>query len=161
MLAGIGGPIGMAEPLLQLGCLLVPLDGPLMGGQLPALGYQRPFTRARQPLLGLLGPARRLVAAPTLHDHPRSCEQAGQFDASEHGHQAAARQASLGSFPPNGATSTRAAKTTPGQAVGERLATRCGNPPARSNARRWASFVGSRRAKSSRDAAVGKGDDSR
>jgi hypothetical protein len=47
MLAGISGPIGMAEPLLQLGRLLVPLDRPLMGGQLPALGYQRPFTRAR------------------------------------------------------------------------------------------------------------------
>jgi hypothetical protein len=71
MLAGIGGPIGMAEPVLHFGCLLVPLDRPLVGSQLPALGHQRPFTRARQPLPGRLDRARRLaVAAATLHNRP-------------------------------------------------------------------------------------------
>jgi hypothetical protein len=37
MLAGIGRPTGMAEPLLHRGRLLVALDHPLMGGQLRRL----------------------------------------------------------------------------------------------------------------------------
>jgi hypothetical protein len=71
MLAGIGRPIGMAEPLLHCGRLLMALDRPLMGGQLPALGLPRPLPRAPHPPLGLFGPDHRLVAvAATLHNRP-------------------------------------------------------------------------------------------
>ena len=72
MLAGIGRPIGMAEPLLHRGRLLMALDRPLMGGQLPTLGHQRPRTCAPHALLGLPDPDHRLVAvAATLHDRLR------------------------------------------------------------------------------------------
>jgi hypothetical protein len=56
MLAGIGRPIGMAEPLLHRGRLLMALDRPLMGGQLPTLGHQRQRTCAPHALLGLPDP---------------------------------------------------------------------------------------------------------
>lgn len=71
----------MTEPLLHRGRLLMALDRPLMGGQLPALSPQRPLPRDPHPPLGLLDPGHRLITvAATLHDRPRSVEQAGQFD---------------------------------------------------------------------------------
>jgi hypothetical protein len=83
MVAGIGGPIRMAEPLLHLGRLLVALDRPLIGGQLPAFGLPSPLACAPRPPLGLLGPYHRLralavtphgpfpgVSQPTKSTHP-------------------------------------------------------------------------------------------
>jgi hypothetical protein len=71
MLAGSGRPIEMAEPLLDRGRMLVALDRPLMGGQLPALRPQRPLPRGPHPPLGLFYPDHRLVAVTsTLHNRP-------------------------------------------------------------------------------------------
>jgi hypothetical protein len=41
MLAGVGRPVRVAQPLLELGRPLVQLDRPLVGGQLPLLGQGR------------------------------------------------------------------------------------------------------------------------
>jgi len=50
MVAGSGGPIRMAEPLVHLGRLLVAHDRQRMGGQLPAFGRPSPLTGdPRQP----------------------------------------------------------------------------------------------------------------
>jgi hypothetical protein len=38
VLAGVGRPVGLAQPLLERGRLLVQLDRPGVGGQLPPLG---------------------------------------------------------------------------------------------------------------------------
>ena len=36
--AGGGGPVGMGQALLELGCLVMAQDGSIVGGQLPLLG---------------------------------------------------------------------------------------------------------------------------
>jgi hypothetical protein len=38
VLAGVGRPVGLAQPLMERGRLLVQLDRPGVGGQLPPLG---------------------------------------------------------------------------------------------------------------------------
>src|SRR3712207_2687421 len=77
MLAGSGCPVGMAQPLLELGRLLVAVDRPFMGGQLSALGRPRPLTRADRVLLALLGAGRGLVTVVFVHGRLRSFEQVG------------------------------------------------------------------------------------
>ena len=94
MLASIGRPIGMAEPLLQLGCLLVALDRPLMGGQLRHLA-----TSARSR--ALVSRCWASSAPPAAWSRPPSSmtvlalvSKPANYASSEHGHRAAARQAS-------------------------------------------------------------------
>jgi hypothetical protein len=62
---GSGRPIRAAEPLLHFGSLLVPLDRALMGGQLSVFRHLAPHVRW-WVLLGLPGPAPRLVASPFM-----------------------------------------------------------------------------------------------
>src|SRR5829696_1668310 len=71
VLTSCGCPIWMAEPFLELGRLLVAVDRPLMGGQLPALGPPCPLTSTAQLLLALLAADRRLVIVLRHSQPPR------------------------------------------------------------------------------------------
>jgi hypothetical protein len=61
MRPGLGGPVSMAEALLQLGRPLVQGDRSGMCRQLPALGERRPHTSTRRALMRVLGPIRCLA----------------------------------------------------------------------------------------------------
>src|SRR4029450_962033 len=93
MFAGSGRPVGVAQPVLELGRLLMAVDRPRMGGQLSAFGRLHPLTSADRKVLALLGSGRGVVSVVLVHGRLRSFEQVGPYlQVTEHGNQGPPRQ---------------------------------------------------------------------
>ena len=61
--AGIGRPVGTAQPLLQLGRLVMPQDGSIVSGQLPLLNRQEPLPSCDGGPMGGSRPTSAVVPA--------------------------------------------------------------------------------------------------
>ena len=59
--AGLGRPVRMAQPLLQLGCLLVQLHGGQVGGQLPLLDLEEAIRSLGRGPMGRLSYAGKVL----------------------------------------------------------------------------------------------------